>query len=127
MLEAVVTDGTATRAQIPGYRVAGKTGTAQRYDFNLKQYSGKTGSFIGYAPADNPQLVIGVILQRPIRGNAGGVVAAPVFKDVMSYALQELKIPPTGVPAPPITLRLDRLPSDANADVVRNKRTTGGG
>ena len=68
-----------------------------------------------------------MILQRPIRGNAGGVVAAPVFKDVMSYALQELKIPPTGVPAPPITLRLDRLPSDANADVVRNKRTTGGG
>ncbi len=127
MLEAVVTDGTATRAQIPGYRVAGKTGTAQRYDVNLKQYSGKTGSFIGYAPADNPQLVIAVILQRPIRGNAGGVVAAPVFKDVMSYALQELKIPPTGVPAPPITLRLDRLPSDANADVVRNKRTTGGG
>lgn len=127
MLEAVVTDGTATRAQIPGYRVAGKTGTAMRFDKDLGFYSGKTGSFIGYAPAENPELVVAVILQRPIRGNAGGVVAAPVFKDVMSYALQELKIPPSGVKPPPIVLRLDALPTGPNADVIRSKGRSSGG
>lgn len=127
MLEAVVTDGTARRAAIPGYRVAGKTGTASRYDPILKAYSGHTGSFIGYAPAEDPRLVVAVILQRPIRGNAGGVVAAPVFRDVMSYALQELHIPPSGVKAPVLPLRMDTLPSGPDADVVRSKKSGTGG
>ena len=96
MLEGVVSEeGTAPQAQIEGYSVAGKTGTADRYDPEVGGYSGKTASFIGMAPADDPQLVVSVILQRPIKGYYGGAVAGPVFKDVMTYALQKQKVPPT--------------------------------
>jgi cell division protein FtsI (penicillin-binding protein 3) len=102
MLEAVTTNqGTAPEARIPGYRVAGKTGTAQRVDSSCGCYRGYTASFVGFAPADNPQLVTLVVLDNPIRGYYGGSVAAPVFKDVMSFALESLKIPPTGT-APPV-------------------------
>jgi len=122
MLEDVVSDqGTAPAARIPGYRVAGKTGTADRYDAVVKGYSGKTASFIGYAPADNPRIVIAVILQRPVRGYYGGVVAAPVFHDIMTYALQELQIPPTGTK--PTTMPLSVSPATALADphVLRDR------
>ena len=97
MLEGVVSpEGTAEEAQIPGYRVAGKTGTADYYDARVGGYSGRTASFIGYAPADDPQIVVAVIVQKPTYPFFGGYVAGPVFKDVTTYALQELKIPPTG-------------------------------
>ena len=92
-------DGTAEEAQIPGYRVAGKTGTADYYDARAGGYSGRTASFIGYAPADDPQIVVAVIIQKPTYPFFGGYVAGPVFKDVTTYALQELKIPPTGAEA----------------------------
>ena len=96
MMEGVVSEnGTAPKAQIDGYRVAGKTGTADRYDSEVGGYSGKTASFIGFAPADDPELVTSVILQRPIKGYYGGDVAAPVFKDVMTYALKAEEVPPT--------------------------------
>ena len=105
MLEGAVSDeGTAPEARIPGYRVAGKTGTAQRYDDACGCYAGYTGSFIGLAPADAPQLVVAVTLQRPVNGYYGGVVAAPVFREIMTYALQSLQIPPTGAKSPRIRL-----------------------
>ena len=107
MLEAVTTDqGTAPEARIPGYRVAGKTGTAQRVDPTCGCYRGYTASFVGFAPADNPQLVILVVLDNPINGHYGGSIAAPVFKDVMSFALESEKIPPTGTTPPVVKLRL---------------------
>src|SRR5699024_3515304 len=95
MAGVVSENGTAPKAQIEGYRVAGKTGTADRYDPEVGGYSGKTASFIGFAPADDPELVTSVILQRPIKGYYGGDVAAPVFKDVMTYALKAEEVPPT--------------------------------
>jgi cell division protein FtsI (penicillin-binding protein 3) len=105
MLEAVTTDqGTAPAARIPGYRVAGKTGTAQRVDGDCGCYRGYTASFVGFAPADDPQLVTLVVLDNPIRGHYGGSVAAPVFKDVTSFALETLKIPPTGTKPPVVKL-----------------------
>ena len=108
MLEGVVSaEGTAPEARIPGYRVAGKTGTAQRYDDTCHCYRGYTGSFIGLAPADDPQLIVAVTLQRPVRGYYGGTVAAPVFREVMTYALQEMAIPPTGAVSPRIRLTTD--------------------
>jgi cell division protein FtsI (penicillin-binding protein 3) len=111
VLEYVVGDGgTAKEAMIPGYRVAGKTGTADRIGENGR-YSGKTASFIGYAPADKPEFVVSVILQNPIRGYFGGSTAGPVFKDVMTYALQEFKIPPTGNPPPVMKLTTDEPPT----------------
>lgn len=100
MLENVVgDDGTAIRASVPGYRVAGKTGTAQAYDDRCRCYSGYTASFVGMAPADNPRLVVGVYLQKPRNGYFGGAVAAPVFQKVMTYALANQDVEPTGTKA----------------------------
>ena len=121
MLEGVVSpDGTAEEAQIPGYRVAGKTGTADYYDFDKKGYSGRTASFIGYAPADDPQIVVAVIIQKPTYPFFGGYVSGPVFKDVTTYALQELKIPPTGKKPPKITLEVSPKEALADPTVLRN-------
>ena len=103
MLESVVSDqGTAPKAAIAGYRVAGKTGTANRIDENCHCYKGYTASFIGMAPADSPRLVIAVFLQNPRNGHFGGQLAAPVFKRVMSFSLEHLRIPPTGTVHPSI-------------------------
>lgn len=105
MMETVVSDqGTAPEAQIPGYRVAGKTGTAQRVDPSCGCYRGYTASFIGFAPADDPALVVSVALQRPVNGRYGGVLGGPVFRKVMSFALQSQGIPPTGSRPPRMQL-----------------------
>ena len=65
-MESVVSgQGTAPSAAIPGYRVAGKTGTAMRFNSELRKYSGYTASFIGFAPADAPKYVISVTIQDP--------------------------------------------------------------
>lgn len=100
MLEQVTTtNGTAPDAAIPGYRIAGKTGTANAIGANGR-YSGYTATFVGMAPADNPQLVVEVVLDKPQNNIYGGTVAAPVFQKVMSFALQSLKIPPSMSKAP---------------------------
>ncbi|MFI6707316.1 penicillin-binding transpeptidase domain-containing protein [Nonomuraea sp. NPDC050478] len=102
MLEdAVGAQGTGELAAIPGYRVAGKTGTANRYDADLGRYDGYTASFAGFTPADAPRLVVLSVLQNPKNGHYGGQIAAPVFKDVMTFALKSRKIPPTGSAASP--------------------------
>ena len=107
MLEGVTTrEGTAPEAQIHGYRVAGKTGTAQRVDSSCGCYKGYTASFVGFAPAENPQLVAQVVLQDPKNGHYGGAVAAPVFKDVMSFALKSRKIPPSGSKSPKLPIHV---------------------
>ena len=109
MLESVVgEEGTAPMAQIAGYRVAGKTGTAQRVDDTCHCYRGYTASFIGMAPADHPRLVVSVTLQRPVHGHFGGRLAGPVFRDVMAFALQTLRIPPTGTKPPRLPLTTAR-------------------
>ena len=106
MLEAVVSaEGTAPLAAVPGYRIAGKTGTAQRVVTAADgrgHYDGSyTSSFIGFAPADAPRLVTAVVLQGTGRaGYFGGSTAGPVFKNIMSFALRDLKVPPTGTTAP---------------------------
>ena len=98
MMESVVSkNGTAPSAAIPGYRVAGKTGTAQRIDDTCGCYRGYTASFIGFAPADNPAYVISVTIQDPKGMHWGGYLGGPVFKKVMSFVLQSKGIAPTGV------------------------------
>jgi cell division protein FtsI (penicillin-binding protein 3) len=97
MLESVVAEGgTAPMAAIPGYRVGGKTGTAQEYNEQCHCYSGVVASFIGMAPADAPQLVVAVSIMNPRAGRYGGELGGPVFKEVMTYALQARQVPPTG-------------------------------
>ncbi|MCK5890594.1 MAG: penicillin-binding protein 2 [Aeromicrobium sp.] len=103
MMEAVTTDdGSAPAAQIPGYRVAGKTGTAWRVDPDTGRYvSGShTVSFMGFAPADAPRFLTYVVIDNPTAAASGGGTAAPVFRDIMSMALQRFGILPTGAPAP---------------------------
>jgi len=103
-MEAVTSnEGTAPAARIPGYRIAGKTGTASRPNGH-GGYSGYTATFVGMAPADNPKLVCEVVLQRPVHGYYGGTVAAPVFHTVMSFALQTMGIAPTFTKPPKATL-----------------------
>lgn len=127
MMEVVVSkQGTASRAQIDGYRVAGKTGTADRFDETAGGYSGMTGSFIGFAPADDPKIVMAVVLQRPIKGYYGGLVAAPVFHDVMTYALQAFAIPPTGTTGPELALTVDPAAAEADPTTLRDRGTPGG-
>ena len=100
MLETVVSpQGTAPNAGVPGYRVGGKTGTAQAFDETCGCYRGVVASFIGMAPIDDPRLVVGVFLDNPRIGRYGGQLGGPVFRRVMTYALKARQIPPTGTKA----------------------------
>jgi len=105
MMESVVSPtGTAPSAAIPGYRVAGKTGTAWRYNDKTGGYSGYTASFIGFAPADAPRYVINVTIQDPHNGYYGGLLGGPVFKKVMTFVLQTKHVAPTGTKVMPVAL-----------------------
>ncbi|WP_435839976.1 peptidoglycan D,D-transpeptidase FtsI family protein [Streptomyces chilikensis] len=99
MLESVVDDeeGTGTKARIPGYRVAGKTGTANRVDPTTGNYRGYTSSFAGFAPADKPRITVYCVIQNATEGSYfGGQICGPVHKQVMEFALKTLQVPPTG-------------------------------
>jgi cell division protein FtsI (penicillin-binding protein 3) len=107
MLEAVVgPGGTAPLAQVEGFRVAGKTGTAQRANPECNCYAGGgyVTTFVGFAPADDPQYVIAVDLERPTSSAEGGQVAAPVFADIMRAALTADAVVPSGRPRPDFDL-----------------------
>ena len=107
MLEAVVgPGGTAPLGTVDGFRVVGKTGTAQRANPDCGCYAGGGyfTTFVGYAPADDPQYVVAVDLERPTSSAEGGQVAAPVFADVMRYALTAGGVVPSGAPRPEFTL-----------------------
>ncbi|MBO9554077.1 MAG: penicillin-binding protein 2 [Cellulomonas sp.] len=93
MMGSVVDDGTGSSAAIPGYQVAGKTGTAQNWVGGVQ---GITASFIGVAPADDPRIAVAVILHNPRSSIYGGTVAAPVFSDVAGYTLGDLGVAPSG-------------------------------
>ena len=122
MMESVVSSqGTAPSAAIPGYRVAGKTGTAMRYDQKTGRYSGYTASFIGFAPADAPRYVISVTLQDPRNGHYGGSLGGPVFKKVMTFVLQSEHVAPTGTKVLPVALTKSEL-TRARATQVSAKK-----
>lgn len=109
-LEGVVADseGTGKRARLEGWRVAGKTGTAQKADPITRRYSvdKRFSSFVGFAPAENPRIVIGVFMDEPKGDVYGGDVAAPVFREVADHALKSL-----GVPASETTLATAAAPA----------------
>lgn len=95
LLEQAVERGTGKRAFIPGYRVAGKTGTAQKFDVSVGQYSSTRliGSFVGFVPVEQPRLAILVVIDEPQTAGWGGVVAAPVFRRIAEQALTYLGVP----------------------------------
>jgi cell division protein FtsI (penicillin-binding protein 3) len=96
MLEGVTLHGTAKKAQLDGYSAAGKTGTAQKIDPKTKAYSATkfVGSFVGFAPVSNPQVVIIVVIDEPAGAYHGGDVAAPIFREVAEQILPNLGIMP---------------------------------
>lgn len=95
--------GTATRAALPGYTVAGKTGTAQKVVGGRYSHDKYIASFVGMVPADNPKLVVFVMVDEPKGEIYGGLVAAPVFREIASTALADLGVPPEKNMAPDTT------------------------
>lgn len=96
MMRQVVIDGTARRAQLNGYSVAGKTGTAWKYNAKTRSVDSSKyiSSFIGMAPADNSEIVVGVVMDEPrVGARDGGQVSAPVFREIAQQILTEMKIP----------------------------------
>jgi cell division protein FtsI/penicillin-binding protein 2 len=95
MLREVVEEGSGTAAQVPGYHIAGKTGTAAKPDerggYSDYRY---VASFVGFVPAKNPRLVMLVTVDEPRGAIWGGVVAAPAFAEIAKFALQYLEVPP---------------------------------
>jgi cell division protein FtsI (penicillin-binding protein 3) len=101
MLAYAVADGTGYAAQIPGYQVAGKTGTAKKIDEQGNYIDRYVASFIGFLPASRPRIVVAAIIDEPDT-IYGGIAAAPLFQHVARYAIQRLGIepsPPVGLPA----------------------------
>jgi cell division protein FtsI (penicillin-binding protein 3) len=95
MLRGVVLEGTGTEAAIPGYTVAGKTGTAAKIDSNGRYSSSRyVASFVGLVPATKPRLVIMVMVDEPSASIYGGVVAAPAFGEIARFNMQHLEVPP---------------------------------
>jgi cell division protein FtsI (penicillin-binding protein 3) len=87
--------GTAPRAQVTGYRVAGKTGTAHKLDGKAYAPDKYVSSFVGFAPASRPRLIVAVMIDEPRAGqHYGGTVAAPVFSQVMAGSLRLLAVAP---------------------------------
>jgi cell division protein FtsI (penicillin-binding protein 3) len=117
MMELVTTPevGTAPGAGIEGYRVAGKTGTAQQAGGECKCYAdgGTAVSFGGFAPADDPRFTVYVVIQKPRAGASGGGTAGPVFRKVLTYVLQKYAVAPTDTPPSSLPIRWGR-----NADAA---------
>jgi cell division protein FtsI (penicillin-binding protein 3) len=99
MLEGVLAPGgTAAEITIPGYQLAGKTGTANKVDPATGTYSDSAyvASFVGFAPAHDPKLLVSVMVDEPQGGSIfGGEVAAPAFQKIAQFALPYLRIPPS--------------------------------
>jgi cell division protein FtsI (penicillin-binding protein 3) len=116
MMETVTGDGgTGTRAALDGFRVAGKTGTAQKVDPVTRTYSlsKRIGSFVGFVPAEKPRLTIAVIIDEPQGIKYGGVVAAPAFRGIAQSSLAYLKIQPN-LPTTATT-----KPAEANPSLIQ--------
>jgi cell division protein FtsI (penicillin-binding protein 3) len=100
LLQDVVRTGTGVQAAIPGYTVAGKTGTARKQPYEQKLYM---ASFAGFAPAESPRFAAVVVLDEPKTKIYGGAVSAPVFSQIMQAALRLERVPPTVAIAAPTT------------------------
>jgi cell division protein FtsI (penicillin-binding protein 3) len=123
MLTAVVEDGgTGVEAAMNGFRVAGKTATAQKVDPATGKYSEDkyTASFLGFVPADKPRLVIAVVLDEPMIGRYGGDLAGPVFRRVAEASLRYLGVSPKGEPPKIKTVTRTDDPADKTLAALKN-------
>ena len=90
ILEQVVAEGSGKRASLPGYRIGGKTATSEKLPRSLKKY---ISSFLGFAPADDPQVMALITIDEPVGIYYGGTIAAPVIADIFQNILPYLEIP----------------------------------
>jgi cell division protein FtsI (penicillin-binding protein 3) len=127
--------GTATNARVPGFRVAGKTGTAQKVDAVTGGYSAdkRVGSFVGFLPAEAPRLVMLVTIDEPKKGIYGGLTAAPVFSRIAAQAMQYMKVTPNEeIPAGETLPSLEQIfvdamtPAKTSAQTVTMYEASGG-
>ncbi|MFB3853323.1 MAG: penicillin-binding protein [Vicinamibacterales bacterium] len=117
IMQEVVERGTATAAKIPGYRIAGKTGTAQRLIDGRYSQSEYNASFVGFLPASAPRLAIIVLISSPHgRGYYGGTVSAPIFRRIAEHAIRHYGIPPDV--DPPRAILASRAPSPGPESAV---------
>ena len=101
-----------------------RTGTANRAEGG--GYSGYTTSFIGFAPAENPEFVVAVTLQKPTSGSpSGGSQCGPIFKDVMTYVLQAYQVPPTGAASAEVPLVPAEPLVPGAPGVISDRKSTG--
>jgi cell division protein FtsI (penicillin-binding protein 3) len=122
MLVAVTEDGgTAVEASIPGFRVAGKTSTAQKVDPATGKYSTEmfTSVFVGFVPVDHPRLVVAVVLDEPMIGRYGGDLAGPVFRRVAEAALRYMGVTPSTSVANLAAVVRQGDPADATLAAMR--------
>ena len=111
IMERVAEEGTARSAQVPGYRVAGKTGTTEKLVNGQYSNTDHNASFVGFVPSRRPALTILVVIDTPRAGpSTGGRVAAPVFRRIAEEALRHLAIPRTVNPAPPLLIEVSATP-----------------
>jgi len=119
MLHQVVLAGTGKRAQLNGYTTGGKTGTAWKFNAKSKTIDSSkyVSSFTGMAPLDNPQIVVAVVMDEPkVGARDGGMVSAPVFKEIAQNILQEMKVAPDA-PIKPETLEAKKVPEQPEKEV----------
>ena len=124
IMEGVVDDGTAKRARIDGYTVAGKTGTAQKLIDGQYSHSDHYASFVGFVPSRDPALAIVVVIDsaKGPNGDHGGTVAAPIFKNIAEPALRYLGVPSTINPLPAVLVARRDVPSGTpTSNVVRDE------
>jgi cell division protein FtsI (penicillin-binding protein 3) len=122
MLTAVTEEGgTAVEASIPGFRVAGKTSTAQKVDPATGKYSSEkyTAVFTGFVPVDRPRIVVSVVLDEPMIGRYGGDLAGPVFRRVAEASLRYLGVTPSAGSAKIASIRRQGDPADATLNAMK--------
>ena len=120
MLEQAVLDGTGRRAAMPGYRIAGKSGTTRKLVGGSYSNQRHVASFGGYGPVEDPRLVVFVVIDAPRGDQFGGQVAAPVFRRIMTDALPYLRVPASDEPRwtrGPV--EISRRPSSGDAATTR--------
>lgn len=118
---ATETGGTGVQAAIPGFRVAGKTSTAQKVDPATGKYSMEkfTAGFVGFVPADRPRIVVAVVLDEPTIGHYGGDLAGPVFRRVAEASLRYLGVTPSASSAKIADVKREGDPADATLAMMR--------
>ncbi|MQA30947.1 MAG: PASTA domain-containing protein, partial [Luteitalea sp.] len=125
IMEGVVERGTATLAQIPGYSIAGKTGTASKLIDKRYSRSENNVSFAGFLPSRDPAVAIIVMIDAPhVGGSTGGVVAAPIFKRIAEATLRHLGVAPTISPAPPVLVARGPEPGPPSKSISAESPTT---